>query len=69
MDAYRVIRYPGDEGEGARWACGARRQRGPVEIASRPAPAILRPRRTRLSTVFTVSLSETRRNGSKFHQQ
>ena len=35
-----------DEGEGARWACGARRQRGPVEIASGPAPAVLRLRRT-----------------------
>ena len=42
MDAYRVIRHPGDEDEGARWACGARRQRGPVEIASGPAPAVLR---------------------------
>ena len=27
MDAYRVIRHPGDEGEGARWACRARQQR------------------------------------------
>ena len=26
MDAYRVIRHPGDEGEGARWACRARQQ-------------------------------------------
>ena len=42
MDAYRVIRHPGDEDEGARWACGARRQRGPVEIASGSAPAVLR---------------------------
>ena len=49
MDAYRVIRHPGDEDEGARWACRARQQRGPVEIASRLAPAILRPRRTCLS--------------------
>ena len=42
MDAYRVIRHPGDEDEGARWACRARQQRGPVEIASGPAPAVLR---------------------------
>ena len=35
MDAYRVIRHPGDENEKAPWACEARRQRGPVEIASR----------------------------------
>ena len=34
MDAYRVIRYSGDEDEGARWACRARQQRGPVEIAT-----------------------------------
>ena len=34
MNAYRVIRHPGDEDEGARWACRARQQRGPVEIAS-----------------------------------
>ena len=40
MDAYRVIRHPGDEDEGARWACGARR-RVPVEIASGPAPVVL----------------------------
>ena len=52
MDAYRVIRQPGDEVEGAPWACGARRQRGPVEIASGPAPAVLRPGRTWLSTSF-----------------
>ena len=52
MDAYRVIHHPGDEDEGARWACGARRQRGPVEIASRPAPAVLRPGRTWLSALF-----------------
>ena len=32
MNAYRVIRHPGDEDEGARWACRARQQRGPVEI-------------------------------------
>ena len=42
MDAYRVIRHPGNEEERARWACGARRQRGPVEIVSWPAPAVLR---------------------------
>ena len=42
MDAYRVIRHPGDEDEGARVACRARQQRGPVEIASGPAPAVLR---------------------------
>ena len=42
MDAYRGIRHPGDEDEGARWACGARRQRGPVKIATAPALAVLR---------------------------
>ena len=45
MDAYRVIRHPGDEDEGARWACRARQQRGPVEIASGRAPAVLHLRR------------------------
>ena len=50
MDAYRVIRHPGYEDKGARWACRARQQRGPVEIASGPAPAVLHLRRTRLST-------------------
>ena len=40
MDAFRVIRHPGDEDEGARWAIRARQQRGPVEIASGPAPAV-----------------------------
>ena len=49
MDAYRVIRHPGDEDEGARWACGARQQRRPVEIASGPAPAVLRLGWTQLS--------------------
>ena len=49
MDAYRVIRHPGDEDEGARWACRARQQWGTVEIASRPAPAVLRIGRTWLS--------------------
>ena len=49
MDAYQVIRHPGDEDEGARWACRSRQQRGPVEIASRPAPAVLRIGRTWLS--------------------
>ena len=49
MDAYRVICHPGDEDEGARWACGARQQRGPVEVASGLAPAVLRPGRTWLS--------------------
>ena len=48
MDAYRVIRHPGDEDEGVRWACRSRQQRGPVEIASGPAPAVLRLGRTRL---------------------
>ena len=52
MNAHRVIRHPGDEEEGARWACGARGQRGPVEIASGPAPAVLRPGRTWLSASF-----------------
>ena len=49
MDAYRVIHHPGDEDEGARWACRSRQQRGPVEIASEPAPAVLRFQRTWLS--------------------
>ena len=49
MDAYRVIRHPGDEDEGARWACRARQQRGPVEIASGLAPVVLRPGWTWLS--------------------
>ena len=49
MYAYRVIRHPGDEDQGARWACRARKQRGPVEIASGPAPAVLRLGRTWLS--------------------
>ena len=46
MDAYRVIRHPGDEDEGARWQCRARQQWGPVEIASGPTPAVLRLGRT-----------------------
>ena len=49
MDAYRVIRHPGDEDEGARWSCRARQQRGLVEIALGPAPAVLRLGRTWLS--------------------
>ena len=49
MDVYRVIRHPGDEDEGARWAFRARQQRGPVEIISGPAPAVLRLGRTWLS--------------------
>ena len=49
MDAYRVIRHPGDDDEGARWACRARQQRGRVEIASGPAPAVLRLGRPWLS--------------------
>ena len=49
MDAHRVIHHPGDEDDGARWACGARQQRGPVEIASGSAPVVLRLGRTRLS--------------------
>ena len=49
MDAYRAIRHTGDEDERARWACRARQQRGLVEIASGPAPAVLRLRRTWLS--------------------
>ena len=52
MDAYRVIRHLGDEDEGARWACGTRRQRGPVEIASGSAPAVLRLARTWLPASF-----------------
>ena len=49
MDAYRVIRHPGDKDEGGRWACRARQQRGPVEIAPGPAPAVPRLGRTWLS--------------------
>ena len=49
MDAYRFIRHPGDEDEGAEWACRARQQQGPVEIASGPAPVVLRLGRTSLS--------------------
>ena len=49
MDAYLVIRHLGDEDEGARWEYRARQQRRPVEIASGPAPAVLRLRRTWLS--------------------
>ena len=49
MDAYRVIRHPGDEDEGARWAYRARQQRGPVEISSGPVPAVLRLGRAWLS--------------------
>ena len=52
MDADRVIRHPGDEDEGARWACGAAQQRGPLEITSGPAPAVLRFGRTWLSALF-----------------
>ena len=52
MDTYRVIRHPGDENEGARWACRARQQRGPVEISSGPAPVVLRLGRTWLSASF-----------------
>ena len=52
MDAYRVIRHAGDGDEGARWACGARQQQGPVEIASGPALAVLRLGRTRLSALI-----------------
>ena len=46
MGAYRVIRHPGDEDEGARWACRALQQWGPVEIASGLTPAVLRLGRT-----------------------
>ena len=49
MNGYQVIRQPGDEDEGAGWASRARQQRGPVEIASDPAPAVLRLWRTWLS--------------------
>ena len=28
MDAYRVIRHPGDEDEGARWACRSLKPKG-----------------------------------------
>ena len=52
MDAYRVIRHPGDGNGGARWACKVRRQREPVEIASGPARTVLRPGRTWLSASF-----------------
>ena len=40
------IRHPGDEDEQTRWACRTRKQRGPVKIASGPAPVVLRLRRT-----------------------
>ena len=52
MDTYRVIRHRGDEDKGARWACRAWQQRGPVEIASGPAPAVLRLEPTWLSASF-----------------
>ena len=52
MDDSRGIRHPGDEDEGARWACGVRQQLGPVEIASGPAPTVLRLVQTRLSASF-----------------
>ena len=52
MDTYRVIRHRDDEDEGARWACKARQQRGPVEIASGPPPTALRLGRTWLSASF-----------------
>ena len=52
MDTYRVIRHPGDEDEGALWACRARQQRGSVEIASGTALAVLRHGRTWLSASF-----------------
>ena len=52
MDAYRVISHPGDEYEGARWACRVRQQRGPAEIASEPAPAVLRLGWTWLSALI-----------------
>ena len=55
MDAYRVIRHPGDEDEGARWACRAW-QRGPVEIASGPAPAVLRLWRTAVRVSRAIML-------------
>ena len=46
QDAYQVIRHPGDEDEGARWAFRAPQQWGPVEIALGPTPAVLRLGRT-----------------------
>ena len=52
MDTYRFIRHLSDEDEGARWASRALQQRGPVEIASGPAPAVLRLGRTWLSASF-----------------
>ena len=52
MDTHRVIRHSGDEDEGARWACRARQQRGPVEIESGPAPAVMRLGRICLSASF-----------------
>ena len=52
MDVYRVIRHPGDEDERAWWACEVRWQREPVEIASGPAPEVLRLGRTWLSASF-----------------
>ena len=57
MDTYRVIRNRGDEDEGARWACRALQQRGPVEIASGSAPAVLRRGRTWLSASTGVGIA------------
>ena len=56
MDAYRVIRHPGDEDDGARWACRARQQWRPVEMASGPTPAVLRLGRTWLSSSAGVGI-------------
>ena len=56
MDTYRVIRHLGDEDEGARWVCGARQQRGPVENAWGPAPTVPRLGRTWLSTSFSEGI-------------
>ena len=47
-----IICHPRDKDEEVRWACGERQQRGPVEIASGPAPAVLRPGGTWLSASF-----------------
>ena len=46
------LHHPGDEDEGAQWVYGARRQRGPVEIESGPAAAVLHLGRTWLPVSF-----------------
>ena len=52
MIAHRVIRHSCDEDERVRWASRAKQRGGPVEIASGPAPSVLRLGRIRLSAPF-----------------